>query len=103
MWGFTKFCECPMSRNRCDGRDGCGARCWRDNGPILARYYRGTGLHGSLNLPKTYTCPSHDASHEASRQWIDEYGTANCRNSVFIKGTLLHNNFSSTNPTIYPV
>ena len=48
------------------------------------------------------TSPSHDAFHEASTKWIDEYGTAKYRNSVFfIKGPQLHNNFVNANPTIY--
>ena len=41
-----------------------------------------------------------DASHEASLKWINEYGTANYRNSVFFKGPLLDNSFVSANPKI---
>ena len=31
------------------------------------------------------TFPSHDASHEASPEWIYEYGSAKYKNSVFLK------------------
>ena len=64
-------------------------------------------LRFTSDMPKSIrnlipsTSSSQDACHEATPEWIDEYGTAKYRNSVFFKGPPLHNNFVNANPTIY--
>ena len=77
---------------------------------IIARnglIFMGKVLRFSSEIPQSIrnlippNSPSHHASHETNIDWLDTYGTAQFRNTIFFKGPLLHNDYTKSCPTIY--
>ena len=69
--------------------------------------FMGKVLRFSSEIPKSIkdlipkNSPSHSVCHEVSNDWLDTYGTAQYRNTVFFKGPLLHNDYVNACPAIY--